>query len=255
MGVREFTKSGSFVVMLLVLVAALVPFGLEEIGAATGLFEFPVKKTLANLFSGSKRSTAPLKIEPVDWERYRRDLEDFANWADGQNCAVISPPALEVVIMVRETEKKPGRKLWHVPVTSCTAGDPDGGKRGYVFISGFDRSFEESAMVTPSETLCGYEIVHVSERSVWFRAVFDTEGDVPMGSFVFPDFTRVDGETIVRGKRRYVARDAFPLMDSGGWLMIDSFMPPDGAVFKILDRNRCAIATILCIVIGEKGGK
>ena len=37
--------------------------------------------------------------------------------------------------------------------------------------------------------------------------------------------------------------------------MIDSFMPPDGAVFKILDESRGVIASILCIVIGEKGGR
>ena len=144
--------------------------------------------------------------------------------------------------------------MWSVPVVSCTAGDPMGLKKGYVFISGFDQLFEEGAMIAPSEELCGYEIVFIGERSVWFRAVFDSEGDTKMGIVKFPEFTRVEGESLVRGNHRYVARDAFPLA-SGGWLMIDSFMPSDGVVFKILDEKRYVVASILCIVIGEKGGK
>jgi hypothetical protein len=38
-------------------------------------------------------------------------------------------------------------------------------------------------------------------------------------------------------------------------MMVDSFVPPDGTVFKILEERRRVVATILCVVIGEKGGK
>ena len=167
--------------------------------------------------------------------------------------AITLPEFGEVEIEVEE-EQKPERKMWAVPVASCTSGDAVDGGRGYVFISGFDRPFREGTLIAPSESLCGYEIVFVGERSVWFRAVFESEGDTPMGIVKFPEFTRVDGACLMRGSRQYVARDAFP-MKSGGWLMIDSFMPPNGVVFKILDEHRREVASILCVVIGEKGGK
>lgn len=255
MGVRDFTKSGAFVAIVFALVVVLVPFALEQIGDATGLFEFKVTKTMSGWFSRpGNRHASTAAVKPVDWERYRQDLETFTGWVNGQDRAVISPPVAPVVIRVRETEKKPERMMWSVPVVSCTAGDPMGRKKGYVFMSGFARPYYEGEMIFPSKELCGYEIVSIGERTVWLRAIFDSENDSPMGAVKFPEFTRVDGESLVRGNLKYVARDAFPLA-SGGWLMIDSFMPPDGAVFKILDEDRRVIASILCIVIGEKGGK
>ncbi len=257
MGMREFTKSGAFVAIVFVLVVVLVPFGLEQIGEATGFFDFPVTKTISGWFGG-RQSSAADKLAPVariDWERYRQDLEEFSKWAEGQSDVVISlPPREEVEIDVKEDDEKPERRLWSVPIVSCTAGDSTTGRRGYMFISGFDHPFNEGAMIEPSEELCGFEIVFIGERSVWLRAVFELEGDARMGIVKFPEFTRVEGESLVRGNRKYVARDAFPLA-SGGWLMIDSFMPPDGVVFKILDEKRCVVTSLLCVVIGEKGGK
>ncbi len=260
MSIREFTKSGAFVAIVFALVVALVPFGLEEIGETTGFFDFPVTKTIKGWFtSGSNAPRGSLVgSKPVDWERYRQDLEKFTEWVEAQVEAEISLPQPDEDVIEVEEEKKPERRLWIVPVVSCTAGSLAGhgvpGTPGYVFISGFDHSFQEGKMIEPSEELCGYEIVCIGERSVWFRAVFESEGDSPMGVVKFPEFTRVEGESLIRGNRKYVTRDAFPL-ESGGWLMIDSFMPPDGVVFKILDEKRRVVTTILCIVIGEKGGR
>ena len=255
MGIGELKKSGAFVATVFALVVALVPFALEQIGDTTGLFEFKVTKTISGWFSGpGSRHVSTAAVKPVDWERYRQDLEAFTGWVDGQSKAVISPPVAPVVIRVRETEKKPERMMWSVPVVSCTASDPMGRKKGYVFMSGFSRPYYEGEVILPSKEMCGYEIVSIGERTVWLRAIFESENDSPMGVVKFPEFTRVESDSLVKGNRRYVARDAFPLA-SGGWLMIDSFMPPDGAVFKILDENRGVIASILCIVIGEKGGR
>ena len=260
MGAQEFTKSGAFVAIVFALVVVLVPFGLEQIGETTGWFDFPVTKTITGWFSaGSRVSRDRLPAsKPVDWERYRKDLEDFTRWADGQVEARISlpPPEAEVIEVVEE--ERPERVIWHVPVASCTAGSAVGGGaadvQGYVFISGIDHPYREGTEIEPSEELCGYEIVCIGERSVWFRAILGREGGSPMGMVKFPEFTRVEGESLVKGSRKYVVRDAFPLK-SGGWLMVDSFMPPDGVVFKILDENRREVATLLCIVIGEKGDK
>lgn len=254
MGVGEFTKNGAFVATVFTLVVVLLPFGLEQIGETTELFEFPVRKTIMGFFSPSAAAKANVAVREVDWERYRQDLEAFSGWTGGQNSAVISPPCEPVVIDVVETEEKPVRRIWSVPVVSCTVADPSKGRKGYLFISGFKRLCEEGAVIESSDDLCGYEIVFIGERSVWFRVITDTEGDIPMGPARLPEFTRVEGASLVKGSRRYLARDAFPLA-SGGWLMIDSFLPPDGAVFKILDENRRVVTTLLCIVIGEKGDR
>ena len=76
--------------------------------------------------------------------------------------------------------------MWLVPVASCTAGDPAGladaaRRQGYVFVSGFDQPMKEGTMIRPSGELCGYEIIFVSERAAWFRAVFDDAGTAPAG--------------------------------------------------------------------------
>ena len=255
MSIREFTKSGAFVVTILALVVVLVPFGIEEIGESTDWFRFPVKKTISGWFAfGKPAPPRDRTASAVDWERYRLDLAEFTTWVEGMNDVAISVPDFEEAEIEVEEEETPERRMWFVPVASCTSGDAVGGGRGYVFISGFDRPFKEGAVIAPSETLCGYEIVFVGERSVWLRAVFEDEGDVPMGVVKFPEFTRMEGESLVKGNRKYVARDAFRLK-SGGWLMIDSFMPPNGVVFKILNEHRREEASLLCVVIGEKGGK
>ena len=253
MGFQEFTKSGAFVVTVLALVVVLVPFGLEQIGEATDLCKFPVTKTIKGWFAGPAPVSKAVS-RPVDWERYRHDLENFSQWAEERKSVVISLPREPVVIRVKEEKEEPRRRIWRVPVASCTVGDPTVDRKGYVFISGFGRSFDEGTVIAPSEEKCGYEIVCIGERNVWLRVVMESEGDVPMGAVRLPEFTRVEGETLVRGKRRYVSRDAFPL-ESGGWLMLDSFLRPDGAVFKILDENRREVTTLLCVVIDEKGGK
>ena len=81
MGAREFTKSGAFVATVFALVVVLVPFALEQIGEATGLFEFRVAKTVSSWFSGPKRvNVGGETFKSVDWERYRQDLEKFTEW-------------------------------------------------------------------------------------------------------------------------------------------------------------------------------
>jgi hypothetical protein len=255
MGLGDFTKSGAFVATVFALVVVLMPFGLEQVGDATDLFKFPATKTIREWFAGTAsdgRGTAGAR--PVDWERYRQDLVAFSQWAERQEGVVISLPREPETIHVKEMKDEPRRRVWRVPVAGCTAGDPSAGKKGYIFISGFGRPFEEGGLIAPSEEKCGFEIVCVGERTVWLRAVTESDGDVRMGVVRLPDFARVEDGTLVRGKRRYVVRDAFPL-ESGGWLMLDSFLRPDGVVFKILDESRREVTTLLCVVIDEKGGK
>jgi len=255
MGVKEFTKSGAFVAIVFGLVVLLVPFALEQVGEATDMFRFPVTKTIKGWFAGPAPAAAGGPVaKPVDWERYRQDLETFSQWAEVQSAAVISLPREPVVIHVRENRAKLERRIWPVAVESCTIAEAAKQEKGYVFISGFGRLFREGDVIDPSDRQCGYEIVSIGERCVWFRAIFDSENDSRMGIVKFPEFTRVDGDCLILGSRKYLVRDAFPL-PRGGWLMLESFLPPDGAVFKILDENCRVVASLLCVVIGEKGGR
>ena len=250
--IRDITKNGAFVALIFALVVMLVPFGLEQIGETTGMFTFPVKKTIAEWFTKGRQSSRDRTLATVDWEQYRKALEDFTAWVECLKNADISIPDREVVVIKVEKGVKAERRMWSVPVVSCTPGDPLGRGKGYVFISGCNQRLELGAVIEPSEELCGYEIVSVGERTVWFRAIFDCRENAVMDAVRFPEFTRVDGASLVRRNHRYVADDAFPLA-SGKRLLIDSFLPPDGAVFKMLDGRR-VVATFLCIVIGEKGG-
>lgn len=252
MGIRGLMRSGAFAATVFALVVVLVPFAVERIGETTGFFRFPATAWLKGLFSsGSGAILRERSAVPVDWERYRQDLEEFTRWAESQSGTKITLAPREVTVISVEDEKSPEQRIWPVHVVSCTAASS--ASRGYAFISGFDRPFEEGSLIAPSEEFCGYEIVSVGERSVWFRVVLSGDEDVPMGVVRLPEFTRVDGESLVKGNRRFVARDAFQLT-SGGWLMIDSFMSSDGVLFKLLDRDRRVVASILCVVIGERGG-
>ena len=253
MRIGEFTKSGQFVLTLLVAAVIGVPFALEQIGEATDMFRFPVTKTIKGWFGGGGRAVSTKPPPSIDWERYRQDLEEFTKWADEREVAVIKPSSFEVEEIQVKEERCQERRIWPVPIVSCTAANPISGRKGYIFVSGFDRAYEEGSMIGQSQELCGYEVVFVGERTVWLRAVFDSDSDTLMGIAKFPEFTRVEGNFLVKGSRKYTVRDAFPLK-SGGWLMIDTFPSRDSAVFKILDKNKNPIASLLCVVIGAKGG-
>ena len=132
MGIREFTKSGKFAAVVFALVVALVPFGLEEIGETTGLFEFRAKQKLVGIFrrGGVAAADAGVAVRQVDWERYRLDLEEFSRWAEDLRSVVIFTPVEETVIQVVEEEDMILRHPWRVPVTACTAARGDGGGGG-----------------------------------------------------------------------------------------------------------------------------
>jgi len=255
MGFKEFKNSGGFVLALLALTLVGVPFGIEQIGEATGWFKFPVVATIKGWFIRSAPA-AVSAAKPIDWEVYRRDLEGFTEWAEGRRAAAISTPTNGVVAFQLPPEEKPRLEIWHVPVTGCTAGRPKGkgteARKGYVYISGFDRSFTEGDRIEPSASRCGYEVAFVGERTAWFRAILDSENDASIGDVKLPEFTRVGDDRIVIGTHPYVLRDAFPL-ESGGWLTIDAFLPPDAVLFRLRDERRREVAAILCIVISEKG--
>lgn len=101
MSIKEFTKSGTFVLVILVAVVALLPFAVEQIGEATGLFGFPATKWVKSLFSAKSPGPGQKMAAKVDWERQLEDLKAFSDWADERAEAKITIVRPEVFQIVR----------------------------------------------------------------------------------------------------------------------------------------------------------
>lgn len=102
MSIKEFTKSGTFVLVVLGLVVVLLPFGIEQIGEATDLFSFPATKWVKGLFTSQSAGGGSSKdVTKVNWEQQAKDLEAFSEWADGLAEAKISIVRPEVFQIVR----------------------------------------------------------------------------------------------------------------------------------------------------------
>jgi hypothetical protein len=101
MSIKEFTKSGTFVLAVLALVVVLLPFAAEQIGDATGLFDFPATKWVKGLFSSKSSVISVNDHAKVDWARQMKDIEEFGKWSEGLAEAKISIVRPEVFQMVR----------------------------------------------------------------------------------------------------------------------------------------------------------
>lgn len=100
MSVKDLKNSGAFVVTVLALVVILLPFAAEQVGEATGLFDFPATKWVKGLFA--PKSGPQVKTpDKVDWDRQLKDIEVFSNWTDGLATAEISIVRPEVFQVVR----------------------------------------------------------------------------------------------------------------------------------------------------------
>ena len=122
MSIKEFMKSGTFVLVAFVLVVALVPFAAEQIGETTGLFDFPATKWVKGLFASKPAATGTKVPAKVDWERQLSDLEAFSDWADGLAEAKISIVRPEVFQVVRAdpTPATAARFSWKLQLLSDT---------------------------------------------------------------------------------------------------------------------------------------
>ena len=100
MSIKDFTKSGTFVLSVLLLVVVLLPFAAEQVGETTGLFDFPVTKWVKRLFSASGgRTSSSVSAKSVDWAKQLQDLKDFSDWADGlteAKIAIVRPEVFQI---------------------------------------------------------------------------------------------------------------------------------------------------------------
>ena len=66
MSFKELTKSSTFILTLLVLVVLLLPFGVEQIGEASGLFKFPATKWVKGVFVAKKPAASTKMANKID---------------------------------------------------------------------------------------------------------------------------------------------------------------------------------------------
>lgn len=344
MAAKEFTKSGTFVIVVLLLVVLLVPFALEQIGDTTGLFRFQATKWVKDLFR-SKTAAVVRNPAKVDWDRQLQDLKEFSNWADGMADAkitIVRPEEFQVeradenpitsshctwrLVLIsgslemdanqirgklrvfREpdggvtgeiasvTPLKDGKKgflvkaenvggagkiglsyddgppvyydvklrhIWLVPIAGCRSAT--GTSEAAVFFPGLEASLGEGDEISPGKDKCGYRILSISDRCVWFEAFY---GDKPpedtLPRSIWPDFSRIDTRPpvpppgrLVFGRNRYFWRqDAIKLPNSGWYLMVDDFLDGRAVVFRMLDSNlrpiRGGDSEIVCVIVREK---
>lgn len=99
MSIKEFTKSGSFVAVVFAMVVVLLPFAVEQVGEATGLFAFPATKWVKGLFSSGGRKPSAAAAKAVDWNKQLEVLKEFSDWADGKsavNITIVHPEEFQV---------------------------------------------------------------------------------------------------------------------------------------------------------------
>lgn len=101
MTLKELKNSGTFVLAVLALVLLLMPFAAEQVGEATGLFDFPATKWVKGLFSSKSAGSAVKASAKADWDRQLADLKEFSDWAEGLAEAKISVVRPEVFQVVR----------------------------------------------------------------------------------------------------------------------------------------------------------
>lgn len=101
MSIKDLKKSGAFVLSVLALVVVLLPFAVEQIGDATGFFDFPASKWVKGLFSSNSSLTNVKDHSKIDWERQVKDIEEFGKWSEGLAEAKISIIRPEVFQLVR----------------------------------------------------------------------------------------------------------------------------------------------------------
>lgn len=99
MSIKEFTKSGTFVLVALALVVGLLPFAVEQIGDATGLFKFPAVKWVKGLFGSKPSGGRTATSANVNWEEQLKGLKEFSDWADGLaevKISIVRPEAFQI---------------------------------------------------------------------------------------------------------------------------------------------------------------
>ncbi len=342
MSIKELTKSGTFVLGVLVLVVLLLPFAVEQIGETTDLYSFPVTKRLKGLFSSAPAQKGANVDAKVDWEALKNGLEGFSTNVEGfveATISIVRPEEFQVVradsnpvtssrfswkllrlsgdgdvtatqirskleLICAPAEKIEGkiaavkplrggekgflvtvddvsgegkvglsyagqppvyydvklRRMWLVPVASCRSAMKDRYEAA-VYFPGVEKGVSEGTIISPGDEKCGYRILSISDRCVWFEAFY---GDEPtqdaLPHSIWPDFSRIEtmepipppGRLVFGKSRCFWPGDAIKLPNSSFYLMVDDFLDGQAIVFRLLDAAMHPVRELLCVIVREK---
>lgn len=149
--------------------------------------------------------------------------------------------------------------IWLVPVASCRTA-MRGRYDSRVFITGVERGLAEGEVISPSVGKCGYRVLSISDRCVWFEAFYDDEPPKDkLPHVTWPDFSRIDTMPpapppgrLMLGKRAFWPGDVIKLPISGFYLMVDDFLEGKGIVFRLLDSSIRPVTELLCVIVREE---
>ena len=151
------------------------------------------------------------------------------------------------------------RRPWLVPVTSCRSA-MKGRYGSAVFVAGLERGLAEGAVISPGVGKCGYRVLSISDRCVWFEAFYSDappENEFPHG--VWPDFSRIDTMPqapaqgrLILGNRHFWPGEAIKLPNSSYCLVVDHLLKGKGAVFRLLDSSMRPVRDLLCVIVREQ---
>ena len=153
------------------------------------------------------------------------------------------------------------RRRWLVPVAGCRARDLNGRYGSMVYFPGVGKGLAEGAVISPGKGKCGYNILSISDRCVWFEAFYEDEPkeDV-LPRIDWPDFSRIEtgasipppGRLVLDGDRCFYPGDAIKLPNGGFYMYVDDLLDGKGVVFRLLDSTMHPVKDLLCVIVREK---
>ena len=153
------------------------------------------------------------------------------------------------------------RRMWLVPVAGCRSRDLNGRYGSIVYFPGMKGGLTEGDVISPGSDKCGYRILSISDRCVWFEAFYGNapgEGALPVCNW--PDFSRIDvrpptpppGRLVFGRNRCFWQKDAIKLPRTNRYLYVDDFMGGKAVKFRLLDENKHQISDLLCVIVRER---
>lgn len=101
MGIKRFFKGGTFVLVALFLVVALLPFAIEQVGETFEIYKFPATDWVKGLFTSQSAGMNPTPSDQnTSWTQQEADLKAFCDWADGVagvEISIIRPEVFQIV--------------------------------------------------------------------------------------------------------------------------------------------------------------
>ena len=153
------------------------------------------------------------------------------------------------------------RRMWLVPVAGCRSRDLNGRYGSIVYFPGMKGGLTEGDVISPGSDKCGYRILSISDRCVWFEAFYgNNPGEEALPVSNWPDFSRIDtrpptpppGRLVFGRNKCFWPKDAIRLPRTNRYLYVDDFMGGKAVKFRLLDENMHKVSDLLCVIVRER---